>query len=167
MTTIKIDSKPSTHASEALALHAGPMFAKLGATRMAIVELRSVLRAEPAPDEEKEQGVTVRITSLEIANPDQEESLRQALGALHVHRTAYGTLTEDSDIELAASTLERTAGEVNAIEAARLNVAIDRWTEHGRRILSQQKITMPEMRREFDQLIRGLQAAVDPSTRTE
>lgn len=161
VTAIKLDGKPSTHAAEALAPHAGAMFAKLGSTRMAVVELRSVERAEPAADEDKEQSVKVRVAHLEIANADQEDSLRRAMQALNLHRTSYGTLDDDGYIELSASTLERTAGEVNAIEAARLHVAVQKWTEFGRRILGQAKITMPELRREFDNMVRGLQAAAD------
>jgi hypothetical protein len=134
---------------------------------MAVVELRAVERSEPAADEDKEQSVKVRISHLEIANTEQEETLRRVLGALNLHRTAYGTLTEEGDIELSASTLERAAGEVNAIEAARLNTAIDRWTEYGRRALGQPKVTLTELRKEFDSVIRGLQAAVDPTTRDQ
>lgn len=165
MTAIKVDSKLATHANEALAPHAAPMFARLGSTRMAVVELRAVERAEPAADEDKEQSVKVRISHLEVANVEQEDTLRQVLGALNLHRTAYGTLTESEDLTLSESTLERAVGEVNAIEAARLHVAIDRWTEHGNRVLGQQKLTMLELRREFDTVIKGLRAVVNPASR--
>lgn len=163
MTALKIDSKLATAANEALAPHAAALFARLGSTRMAVVELRSAERTEPAPDEDKEQAVKVRVAHLEVANPEQEESLRQCLQALHLHRTAYGTLNEEGDLQLSESTLERAAGEVNAIEAARLHVAIERWTEYGHRVLSRNKTTASELRQEFDTVIKGLMASVSPS----
>jgi len=156
-----VDAKLATNANEALNPHAAALFARLGSTRMAVVELRAVERAEPAPDEDKEQAVRVRIQHLEVANPEQEDTLRQVLAALHLHRTAYGTLTEDGDLELSSGTLERAAGEVNAIEAARLHVAIDRWTEYGNRVLSRTKVNASELRTEFDTVLKGLRAAAD------
>lgn len=161
MTAIKMDGKLATNANESLAPHAAQLFARLGSSRMAVVELRSAERTEPAPDEDKEQAVKVRIQHLEVANPEQEETLRQVLSALRLHRTAYGTLNEEAELELSASTLERAAGEVNAIEAARLHVAIDRWTEYGYRVLTRSKTTASELRQEFDTVIKGLRAAVD------
>lgn len=165
MTAIKVDGKLSVGANEALAMHAGSLFARLGSSRIAVVELRSVERAEPAADEDKEQSVKVRISSLEIANPDQENALRRCLEALHTHRTAYGTLTEDNDIELSSSVIEATGGELNAVEAARLHVAIDKWTEYLRRIQTQSKITQTQMRTEMDTVIKGLRTAVEGTAR--
>lgn len=160
MTTIKVDAKPSTYASESLAQHAGPLFATLGSTRMAVVELRSVERAEPAPDEDKERSVKVRISHLEVANPDQEESLRRALRALHLHRTAYGTLNEEQELELSKGTLEDTAGELSHIEAARLRALIDHWTTYGRRALNSAKLTEAEVRSEMAKALDAMRDAI-------
>jgi hypothetical protein len=165
MTAIKVDAKLATNANEALNPHAAALFARLGSRRLAVVELRSAERTEPAPDEDKEQAVKVRIQALEVANPEQEETLRNVLRALHLHRTAYGTLNEEGELELSASTLERAAGEVNAIEAARLHAAIDQWVVYGNRVLSSNKATQSDVRREFDAVLKGLRAAVDGADR--
>lgn len=159
MTAIKVDSKLATNANEALTPHAGPLFGRLGSSRMAVVELRSVERTEPAEEEDKEQAVKVRIAHLEVAGADQEDTLRNVMRALNAHRTAYGTLTEDEDVLLADSTLERAVGEINAVEAARLHVAIDRWTEVLARALTQPKLSSAGLRSEVDTAIRGLRLA--------
>jgi len=165
MTDIKIEGKLGGHAAEALALHAGPMFARLGSTRMVIAVLKSATRQDVAADEDKKQSVNLRVQSLEVANPDQEDAVRRCLEALHLHRTAYGTLTEDLDVDLSASVIEATGGELNAIEAARLKVAIDRWTEHLRRVTTQSKITQTQMRNEIETAVKGLRAAVEGTER--
>lgn len=165
MTDIKIDGKLGGHAGEALALHAAQLFTRLGSTRMVIAELKSATREDVAADEDKNQSVKLRIQSLEVANPDQEDAVRRCLEALHMHRTAYGTLTEDADVELSANVIEATGGELNAITAARLKVAIDRWTEYGRRITGQPKITLSQMRNELETIVKGLRAAVDGTER--
>lgn len=160
ITAIKLASKLATHANEALAPHGATLFARLGSSRMAVVELRSSERIEPAADEDKEQTVTVKVAHLEVAGAEQEDTLRQVLMALKLHRTSQGTLTEDGDLQLSASTLDRAAGEVNAIEAARLHAAIDLWTTYGRRVLSSSKTTASDLRREFDTVLRALQGVV-------
>lgn len=160
MTVIKIDAKPSTSAGESLTPHAGPMFATLGSTRMAVVEMRSVLRAEPAPDEDKERAVTVRISHLEVANPEQEETLRRALRALHLHRTAYGTLNEEQEMELSKATLADTAGELSHIEAARLRALVEHWTTYGRRALNSAKLTEAEVRSELTKTMDAMRDAI-------
>lgn len=156
MTALKVQGKLGASAAEAIAPHAAPLFARLGSTRMAVVELRS-----------SERSVTVRLAGLEVANAEQEETLRDVMRALHLQRTAYGTLTEEGDIELAESTIEEAAGHFASIEASRLHVAIDRWVGYGRAVLSRSKTTQSEMRAEFDTVLKGLMAAVDPSLRKD
>lgn len=160
MTDIKIEGKLGGHASEALALHAGPLFTRLGSTRMVIAELKSATREEVAADEDKKQSVRLRIQALEVANADQENAVRRCLEALHTQRTAYGTLTEDADVELSASVIEATQGNLIAVENARLHVAIDRWTEYANRVSIQPKMTLSQMRIEMDTVIKGLRAAL-------
>jgi hypothetical protein len=160
VTKLKIDGTLGTSANDALSPHAGALYATPGARRLIVGELKHTERVMPAPDEDTEPSCKLRITSLEVANEKQEDALRQVLRVLHLHRTAYGTLTEDQDLELSESTLEDAAGALNAIEAARLHVAIDRWTEYGRRVLSNPKATASEVRREFDTVIKGLEAVM-------
>jgi len=160
VTAMKIDSKPSMQASEALAPHASPLFASLGSSRLAVVELRSVERAEPAPDEDKETAVKVRIVGLEVANADQEETLRRAMQALHLHRTAYGTITEDGDLEMAKSTLALIGDELHAYEAARLRSLIEVWTNYGRQALFSSKLTEAEVRSEMKKVFDVLRGAI-------
>lgn len=156
---LKIDGKLAANAAAGLEPHAGPLYASPGSRRWIVAELKHAERSQPAPDEDKEASVSLRVTHLEVANADQEETLRRVHRALHLHRTAYGTLTEDGDVDLADSTLEQAAGELNAIEAARLHVAIDRWVDYGRTALSRGRATAADLRREFDTVLKGLQAA--------
>lgn len=160
MTAIKVDAKLATGANEALTPHANALFAALGSNRMAVIELRSVERAEPAPDEDKERAVKVRIALLEVANADQEETLRRALRALHLHRTAYGTLTEDQELELSKATLADTAGELSHIESARLRALIDHWTRYANQALLSSKLTEAEVRSEMRKVVDAMRDAI-------
>lgn len=158
---IKIAGQLAAGAADALTPHAHQLFANQGARRWVVAELKHAERLEVAPDEEKEATVTLRVAHLEVANAEQEEALREVLRALHLHRTAYGTLTEQGDVDLAESTLELAAGRVSSIEAARLHVAIDRWVDYGRTAMLNGKATAADLRREFDTVLKGLRAAAD------
>lgn len=160
MTLIKVDGKPSTQAGEALTPHASSLSARLGSSRLAVAELRSVERVEPGPDEDKETAVKVRIVALEIASPEQEETLRKALYALHVHRTAWGTLTEAGDLEFAKDTLASLRDDLHGYEAARLRSLIELWTDYARNALMSAKITQAEMRAELKKVVDALRAAI-------
>jgi hypothetical protein len=159
---VKIDGKLAANAAAGLEPHAGQLYASPGSRRWAVVEFKHAERTQPAPDEDKDASVSLRVTHLEVANADQEEVLRRVHRSLHLHRTAYGTLTEDGDVDLAESTLEQAAGELNAIEAARLHVAIDRWVEYGRQALSRTKGA--SLAKEFDTVLKGLATAVGRQT---
>jgi hypothetical protein len=98
MTKIRFDSKVSASAADALTPLAGTLYAALGTHRVAVMELASVERNDLADDEDKEPYVKVRVVHLEVANEEQEETLRQALRALRLHRTATGTLDEDGEV---------------------------------------------------------------------
>lgn len=154
---IKFDSKVSAVAGQALAPLAGSLYASLGAHRMAVVELRSVERNDLAESEDREPWVKIRIAHLETANEEQEELLRQALRALRLHRTATGTLDEDHQVELAASTLEATAGRLHAVEAARLRVGAQAWLDYARRVLALKEPALSELRHELDVVAGGLE----------
>lgn len=160
MPDIKLASKVSTNASDSIARHAGALYATPGKSVVGVVELRHVLRTQPAPDEEAAPSVTLRISHLEIAEADQEEVLRQAMQALRLARTAQGTLTEDGDVELSERTLELTGDRLLDLEAARLNAACRHWAGYARNIIGMKKLTTAEARHELENIAAGLLAAV-------
>lgn len=160
MTAIKLDSKFSANADAALERHAGPLYNRPGVRIVGVVELAHVERTQPAPDEDKEPSVKLRVTHLEVANPEQEDAIRQAMEALYLHRTAQGTLGEGGDIELSERTIRLTGGLLHALEAARLRVAVAHWADQSRRALAVAQITAAEMRHELDAVAAGLEAAL-------
>ena len=126
-----------------------PTFTRSGGTRIrgavsdAIDSQIAKLRAQPgcrvvgvveleryqlnAPDDaDAEPTVLLRLSSLELAkSSDQDALLRQTMQALHLHRTAGGTLTEDGDVELAQNTLDKLPDLVSTHESARLRAAFE------------------------------------------
>ncbi len=160
MTQIKLDGKPGAAALLALEPHAQMLYARPGVRILGVVELAHVERTQPAPDEDKEPSVKLRVAGLEIANAEQEDALRRAQTALYRHRTAYGTITEDSEVELSDRVLEQTGGLLDAIEAARLRVAVRHWADQCRRALGVASITVTEMRHELDAVAAGLEAVL-------
>jgi hypothetical protein len=162
LTQIKLASKVSNNALEALGLHVGALYSNLGKRIVGVVELAAIERGEVAPDEDKEGSVTLQIKHLEIANLEQDEHLREVLRALYTHRTAYGKLTEDQEIELSERTIAQCAGNVNAVEAARLHVAIERWEEYARQALNNGRLTASELRRELGTVADALRCTIYP-----
>lgn len=133
MTSAKIESKLSAAAQAGLEPYVQSLYSNPGKWVVGVVGLRHTERTEVADGEDKEPAVKLRIAHLELARPEQEEALRQALSALYVHRTAYGTLTEDGELELSEDTLEATAGILHAREAARLRAAVAHWLVFARK----------------------------------
>lgn len=160
MTAAKIESKLASAAASGLEPYVQPLYASPGKRVIGVVELRHTERTEVAADEDKEQSVKLRINHLEIARPEQEETLRQAMRALYLHRTASGTLTEEGELELSDQALRLTADKLHALEAARLRAAVQHWQAQARRVLSMQEITVTEMRHELDLLADGLRAVL-------
>lgn len=160
MTAVKLASKLSNQALDGLAEYVPGLYANPGKRVIAIVELAHIERNQPAPDEDKEASVTLGIKHLEIANPEQENAVRQALRALYTLRTAYGSLTEAADVELGEETLRRCAGELSVIEAARLHVAIERWAEFAGKVLHDDRLSAGTLRQELRTLADGLRAAI-------
>jgi hypothetical protein len=154
---IKLDPKITAAAGNALERHAGKLYDRPGMRLVGVVELRHVERTQPAPDEDKEPGVKLRITTLEIANPDQEDTIRDAQRALYVHRNAQGTLDEAGDIDLADRTLKMTGGLLHAIESARMRVAAGHWADYARRAAAVERATAPELRHELEAIAKGLE----------
>lgn len=159
---IKLASAMAQHGQEALGRHANALFATLGSHRVVIAELVAVERTQVAPDEAKAAVVTVQIKNLEVAGEEQEDAVRQAMRALHTQRTAFGTLNEDQEVELAETTLQRCAGELNAIEAARLHVAIDKWGDYARSASTAKDLTVSELRHELGIIADALRATIWP-----
>ena len=160
MTTLKIDGKPTATARDGIDAYIPGLYATPGKRLVGVIELEHVERVEPAPGADREASVRVRISALEIANPDQEDQLRRAQQALYLHRTAMGTLGEDGDWQLAKDTLDRCAGMLHALEAARLRAATNHARNHARRVLAVPEITVAEMRHELDQLADMLDATL-------
>lgn len=157
MIAIKLDGKLSTAAGGSLERHASSLYSRPGARLVGVVELRHVERTQPAPDEDKEASVKLRITGLEIANDEQEDTIRRAMEALYIHRSSRGTLDEDGAVELADQTLRLTEGMLHAIEAARLQVGARAFAEQCRRALAVQGATAAELRHELEAVAKGLE----------
>lgn len=157
MIGIKLDSKLTTAAGVSLERYAGKLYASPGMELVGVVALRHVERTQPAPDEDKEPSVKLRVTGLEIANPDQENTIREAQRALYLHRNAQGTLDESGDIELADRTLKLTGGLLHAIESARYEVAVRGWAEYARRAIAVNGSTANELRAELRKVAEGLE----------
>lgn len=128
MTAAKIESKTSAAAADGIQPWIETLYSVPAKRVIGVVELAHVLRTQPAPDADKEAEVRLRISHLEIARPEQEQPIRDALRALYLHRTAYGTLDEDSgQLELSQGTLEACADSLHALEAARLRAGVKHW----------------------------------------
>lgn len=160
MTTLKLDSKMSKTAKAALEPLIGQLYATPGMHIVGVVEFAHDERNQAAPGSDKEEWVKTRIVGLEIANEKQEDALRQAMRALHLHRTAYGTVTEDADVELSERTLELTGNLLHAIEAARLRSAALHWEQYARRVLAVKEATTTELLHELAAIADGLGAAI-------
>ena len=162
MTTLKVDSKVSAAASDALEPYVNPLYARPGMRIVGVIELAHVERTQPAPDTDNRASVKVKISHLEIANPEQEGAIREAMKALYVQRTASGKLDEDSgQMELSEQTLRLTGGLLHAIEAARLKAAVQHWQAYARSVVHQPNLTISEIRHELDTIASGLKAALD------
>lgn len=123
MTKIKIAPKRSTAADKALAGHIERLYENPGSRMLAIVELVHIDRTMPTEDSGLEPSVTVRLNHVEPSDEDTEKSLEAALQALYALRTATGTLTEDSDVELGERTLENLGNSYAQLHAAKISVA--------------------------------------------
>lgn len=160
MTALQLDSKMTTAAKGAIEPLIGQLYATPGMRIVGVIELAHLERTQVAPGGDKEEKVKVRITALEIANEKQEDALRQAMRALHLHRTAYGTVTEDADVELSERTLEMTGGLLHAIEAARLRSACLHWEQYARKVLAVKEPTTTELLHELAAVADGLGAVL-------
>lgn len=161
--TIKLESKTSKGAGEALDPYRPALYATLGKRLVVIAELEAVERNEVADDDEKSTWVKLRIVSLEVAGAEQEDAVRKAMNALNIQRTAFGTLTEDQDVELSQTVLDRCAGDLALTEAARLHAAIEAFGDKLLSTARNSKLNAGDIRRSVTDLSRGLLATIYPN----
>lgn len=103
----------------------GPLYSKPGMRLVAIVELAHIERLEVAPNEDKEASVTIGLKSIEVAHGEQVDHLQRAAHALHIQRTAWGTIDEDlGALSLNKHLLEGLADHFALRETARLRAAL-------------------------------------------
>lgn len=162
MTTAKISGAPGSAAASGLAPHIDDMYKHPGKRVVVIGELRHVEMTVPIEDTEKEPSVKLALTELEVATGDLERLVREALEALHMRRTASGTLTEHGDVRMAESRLQQLGGEINAIEAARLTIAVKGLRETAVAVLTDPNANTGQLRHgirrlidRFDRVING------------
>ena len=111
--------------SDAIDSQIAKLRAQPGCRVVGVVELERYQLNAP-DDADAEPTVLLRLSSLELAkSSDQDALLRQTMQALHLHRTAGGTLTEDGDVELAQATLDKLPDLVSTHESARLHAAFE------------------------------------------
>lgn len=125
--------------------------AKPGCRLVGIVELERYQVNKP-DDADAEPTVLLRISDLEIAKGEQEALLRQSMQALHLHRTAGGTLTEDADVELAQATLDKLPDLVSTFESARLRAAFEALVDRVTALSKNTKHNDGDLRRELKKL---------------
>lgn len=169
MTTLKIDSKVSPSAADALELHVPALYSNPGARVLAVMEMVHVERTQPAPEADGKASVKMRIVSLEVPSKDQAGAVREVLRALHLQRTAAGTLDEDGEIVLTDQTLKNAAGLLVDVEAARLRVGLKHYARAARDLShTTSNLSASEFRHELANIADGLddvlkRAALDDS----
>lgn len=109
MTKVKLDSSLAQNVADVLDPHADQLFRELGSTIIAVVELKSAERVQPAFDEDKVPAVKLRVTCLEVATGAHEGQVRNVQEALHRVRTKKGTFDE-LEVLGAQQTIEHAAG---------------------------------------------------------
>jgi hypothetical protein len=157
--TLKLDSKLAGSAVVSLQELASHLYANQGKRIVGIVELAHIERTEPAANEGKDPVVKVAIKAIEMARGDQEDALREAMAVLHRHRTATGTIDEELNPQLSTRTVDATLGNLDAIESARLRVAIEQWGEYIDRVM-RGKLSLNQAREELQTVRKGLAAAI-------
>lgn len=135
MTAMKIKGKLAGLAVQSLFDLTKPVYDHPGVRLIGVVELAHIERSEPAPGEDQEASVTMQIKAIEIAHGDQQDHLRRAMHSLYMHRTAQGTIDEALEPQLSESTIADLGNDLNGIEAARLRVALEEWSDYIARVL--------------------------------
>jgi hypothetical protein len=160
MTKLKIQGSPGASAQSALEPHIARIYAKPGIRVLGVLELKHEERSQAAPESDKQDSVTMKITHLEIPTRDQEGVLREAMRTLYLQRTARGTLDEDGQLTLDENALSLAAGQLPLIDSATIRAAVHHWCDYGARVNATQKLTETELRHELGNIVDGLRAAL-------
>jgi hypothetical protein len=161
MTDIKLESKIGGQAAAAIEPHAKTLYDRPGIRVVGIVELAHTERTQPAPDSEKNASVKMRISALELPTREQAETVREVMRALHLQRTASGTLEEDGSITLTKTTLDTARGLLSAQEVARLRTGLAHWERYARRAAGTPEMSVTEALKELRTVARGLSVILD------
>lgn len=136
MTTLKVESSPGKSAETALEVHVPALYADMSKTLVAIVELKPIERLQPAPGAEKTPSVKVRIVHCEVPDTEQVDSVREALRALYLQRTARGTIDSEGELQLADRTIDLLTGALYEHRALRLVAGLRYWQEYAATLAS-------------------------------
>lgn len=153
-------NRPRTAIAEPIESQIARLRANPGCRVVGIVEIERY-REIRDDDAEVDPTVVLRMSALELAKgADQEAQLRLAMQALHLHRTAGGTLTEDGDVELAQKTLDNLGDKVSVYESARLRAAVEYVEVQLRGLAANNKHNDGDLRRELKKLTARVTAAL-------
>lgn len=165
MTVVKIGGALAAAAADSLGRCADWLYANPNGRIVGVVELGHLERVEPAPGTERKKIVTLRMETLEVAAPgDQEDVLRRAAQAMYLIRTASGTLDPEGEVEMGETTLQQTVVDVNAREAARLSIATRELAARARSALRTSNPSVTELRHELQAIADGLFKVLNPYT---
>jgi hypothetical protein len=157
---LKLSSKLGGSAVVSLTELTTALYHARGKRVMAVVELAHIDRNEPAPGEDEDPWVLMQIKAIEVARGDaQEKALRAAADAIHLHRTATGSIDEELSPQMSERTIAATAGVLDKVEAARLRVALEQWAVYIDRV-THGKLTQPQAMEELRTVRKGLEAAI-------
>lgn len=123
-----------------------------GCRVVGVVEVERYQVNQP-DDAETDPTVLLRLSSLELAkSTEQDALLRQAMAALHMHRTAGGTLTEDGDLKFAQDTMDKLPDLISIEESARLHAAFSYAATRVAGLAANNKHNDGDLRRELKKL---------------
>lgn len=159
MIKLKLVSALSGNATVSLFDLATVLYQNPGTRVVGVVELGQVGNEVPAPGEDSDPTVKVQIKAVEIAKGEQAEHIRQAMAALHRHRTATGTLDEEMFPKLSDRAIEDLAGNLEAAETMRLRVVVEQWGEYIDTVM-RGKLTATQLREELRTVRKGLAAGI-------
>lgn len=158
MTVAKLVSKMTAAADSGLEEYVTPLYQRPGKTVLALVELKHIERTQPAPGSDLAPVVRLQINRMEVPKAGQSQPIQDALDALYLQRTAAGTLDQAGEVQLAEDTIRRTHGELHALEAARLHVGVRSWRARLMDVMSKDRMTPSDYRRDLREISNGLSA---------
>jgi hypothetical protein len=137
--------------ADAIEAQIGKLRAQPGCRVVGVVEIER-FQINQMDDADTDPTVLLRLSQLELAKGEQEALLRQSMLALHLHRTAGGTLTEDADVSLAQDTLDKLPDLVSTFESARLRAAFQALVDRVTGLSKNTKHNDGDLRRELKKL---------------